>query len=46
MKRPGIITVEFLPPIPPGLSRRDFMAELEKRIETASDRLASDARLG
>lgn len=39
-KRPGLITVEFLPPIPPGLPRREFMAELERRIETASDRLA------
>ena len=46
MKRPGVITVEFLQPIPPGLSRREFMAELETRIETASDRLARDARLG
>ncbi len=44
-KRPGLITVEFLPPIPPGLARRAFMAELERRIETASDRLAADARL-
>jgi len=46
MKRPGIITVEFLPAIPPGLSRREFMTELERRIETASDRLAAEARLG
>lgn len=45
-KRPGVITVEFLPPIPPGLARRAFMAELERRIESASDRLAADARLG
>lgn len=39
-KRPGLVTVEFLPAIPPGLPRREFMAELERRIETASDRLA------
>src|SRR3546814_16065534 len=30
MKRPGLITMEFLPPIPPGLPRRQFMAELEE----------------
>lgn len=42
-KRPGLITVEFLPAIPPGLSRKDFMAELERRIETACERLAREA---
>jgi 1-acyl-sn-glycerol-3-phosphate acyltransferase len=40
-KRPGHIVVEFLPPIAPGLERRNFMAELEAAIETASDRLAA-----
>jgi len=39
-KKPGVITLEFLPPIPPGLARRAFMAELETRLETASRRLA------
>ena len=39
-KKPGTIVLEFLPPIEPGLSRKAFMAELEKRIETASARLA------
>jgi 1-acyl-sn-glycerol-3-phosphate acyltransferase len=43
MKRPGRIVVEFLEPIPPGLGRREFMAELERRIEEASDRLALEA---
>lgn len=33
LKRPGRIEVEFLPPISPGLSRRDFMARLEGDIE-------------
>lgn len=42
LKRPGVITVEFLPPIAPGLKRAEFMAELERRIETASDRLAAE----
>lgn len=36
LKRPGTISVEFLPPIAPGLDRRGFMAELESRIETAT----------
>ncbi len=39
-KRPGTITMEFLPPIPPGLPREAFMAELRERIESASARLA------
>ena len=39
-KRPGRIVVEFLPPIPPGLDRREFMARLEAAIEGASGRLA------
>jgi 1-acyl-sn-glycerol-3-phosphate acyltransferase len=38
-KRPGTITLEFLPPIPPGLERRAFMAALKERLETASGRL-------
>lgn len=39
-KRPGIIRVELLEPIPPGLDRRTFMRTLQERIETASARLA------
>ena len=39
-KRPGTITMEFLPAIQPGLPRDAFMAELRERIERASDRLA------
>jgi 1-acyl-sn-glycerol-3-phosphate acyltransferase len=41
-KLPGLITLEFLPPIPPGLPRKAFMAELEKRLEGASLRLAAE----
>jgi 1-acyl-sn-glycerol-3-phosphate acyltransferase len=40
-RRPGTLVVEFLPAIPPGLPRREFMALLEERIEAASARLAS-----
>ena len=42
LRRPGTIVFEFLEPIQPGLHRQEFMAELERRIETASDRLLSE----
>ena len=41
---PGIITVEFLKPIPPGLKRAEFMEQLELQIEEASSRLEAEAR--
>jgi 1-acyl-sn-glycerol-3-phosphate acyltransferase len=43
VKRPGTITVEFLPPIQPGLDRKALMKDLESRIETAANALASGA---
>lgn len=42
-RRPGTIVIEFLPPIAPGLNRPEFMAELETRIETATDKLLLEA---
>ena len=42
-KKPGRITVEFLPAIEPGLPRKAFMAELEQRLESACRRLAHEA---
>jgi 1-acyl-sn-glycerol-3-phosphate acyltransferase len=39
VKKPGLITVEFLPPIQPGLERRSFLKELEERIEPATRQL-------
>ena len=33
MKYPGLVTVEFLDPIDPGLNRKSFMATLKQRIE-------------
>jgi 1-acyl-sn-glycerol-3-phosphate acyltransferase len=36
LKRPGTIVLEFLEPIGPGLKRDAFMAQLQKRIETAT----------
>jgi len=44
LKRPGTITLEFLEPIPPGLKRKAFMAELQERIESHTDRLVAEAR--
>jgi 1-acyl-sn-glycerol-3-phosphate acyltransferase len=44
VKHPGTVTIEILEPMPQGLARKPFMAELEKRIEEASDRLAAEAR--
>ena len=38
-KFPGTITLQFLDPIAPGLKRGAFMAELESRIEAATNRL-------
>jgi 1-acyl-sn-glycerol-3-phosphate acyltransferase len=42
-KKPGTITIEFLPAIPPGLPRRAFMDELQQRLEGASTRLVTVA---
>ena len=36
---PGVVVFEFLPPIPAGLKRAEFMAQLESRIEAASNAL-------
>ncbi len=41
--RPGTITLRFMEPIPTGLPRKDFMALLEARIETASTELFNAA---
>lgn len=42
LKRPGKIIIEFLPPMEPGLKRRDFMSQLEEKIETATNRLVEE----
>ncbi len=42
--RRGHAVLEFLPAIPAGLSREDFMSELETRIETASNALVEEAQ--
>lgn len=43
-KQPGTVTIEFLPAMPEGLDRDAFMAELQNRIETATDALVAEAR--
>ena len=43
-KRPGMIVVEFLDPIPAGLSRQAFMDELQRRTEDATNRLLEEGR--
>ncbi|HYA81022.1 MAG TPA: lysophospholipid acyltransferase family protein [Methylocystis sp.] len=41
--RPGTAVLEFLPPIAPGLSPREFLDLLQERIEAASNRLLDEA---
>ena len=36
LKKRGRVVVQFLEPIPPGLSPREFLQTLEARIETAT----------
>jgi 1-acyl-sn-glycerol-3-phosphate acyltransferase len=43
LKRPGRIILEFLDPIPVGWPRPRLMAELERRIETATAALEEEA---
>jgi 1-acyl-sn-glycerol-3-phosphate acyltransferase len=42
VKRPGMITVEVLPPVAPGLRREEFMTALRDRIEGATTRLVEN----
>lgn len=44
LKRSGTVLVEFLPPIQPGLDRRHFMTELERRIEAATAMLIVEGK--
>jgi 1-acyl-sn-glycerol-3-phosphate acyltransferase len=43
-KRSGTIIIEFLPPIPPGLGKAEFMKRLQEAIETASQRLLEEGK--
>ncbi|WP_027256416.1 lysophospholipid acyltransferase family protein [Leisingera aquimarina] len=42
-RKPGLAVVEFLEPMQPGISRDDFMAQLEMRVESRSDDLMREA---
>jgi 1-acyl-sn-glycerol-3-phosphate acyltransferase len=44
MRYPGTLVVEFLDPLPSGLNRKDFLAQIKTSIETATDRLVDAAR--
>ena len=44
LRRPGTIIVEFLPPIPPGLPRKEFERRLIEAIEPATARLVAQGR--
>lgn len=43
-KKPGRIVLEFLPPIPAGLPRRQFMKRLHDDLESATEALVVEAR--
>ena len=43
LRKRGTGVVDFLPAIPPGLSNADFMAQLEKQVETSSNALMAEA---
>jgi 1-acyl-sn-glycerol-3-phosphate acyltransferase len=44
MRYPGTLVVEFLDPLPPGLSRREFIVRVSAAIEEATNRLVEAAR--
>jgi 1-acyl-sn-glycerol-3-phosphate acyltransferase len=44
VKRKGCIVLEFLEPIPPGRTRPRLMAELERRVETATAALLREGQ--
>jgi 1-acyl-sn-glycerol-3-phosphate acyltransferase len=45
LRLPGTIILEFLPPIPAGLSRKVFQERLQTDIETATARLVAEGRV-
>ncbi len=44
IKRPGTIVIEFLPPIPAGMDKKQFAKQLENTIESASRKLLAEAK--
>ncbi len=43
LKNPGRIIVEFLPPLPEKLTRKEFLSQLEDQIEMATNALIAEA---
>jgi 1-acyl-sn-glycerol-3-phosphate acyltransferase len=43
-RHPGTVRVEILPPIPPGLDKKEFMRRLQDDIESATARLVEEGR--
>lgn len=39
MKKPGTISIEFLPPLQPGMERHEMLRQLKENLESATDRL-------
>jgi 1-acyl-sn-glycerol-3-phosphate acyltransferase len=46
LKRPGMIRISVLPPLPPGLNRAKLLAALELQIEAETDRLMAEPQAG
>lgn len=44
LRWPGTIVISFLPPIPPGLSRKEFQSRLENAIESETSSLVREGR--
>jgi 1-acyl-sn-glycerol-3-phosphate acyltransferase len=44
MRYPGTLVVEFLDPLPPGLTRKEFIERISTVIESATNRLVDAAR--
>lgn len=42
IRRPGTVVIEFLDPIPPGLSREEALSQIRARIEDSSNRLLDE----
>ncbi|MET0721433.1 MAG: lysophospholipid acyltransferase family protein [Tardiphaga sp.] len=45
LRYPGTLVVEFLDPLPAGLSRKEFIAAISEKIEEATNRIVTAARV-
>jgi 1-acyl-sn-glycerol-3-phosphate acyltransferase len=43
LRKPGLAVVEFLPAVAPGKDKKTFLSDLERDVETASNRLMTEA---